>query len=379
MILIIAIRFGNNLDTREGNKPSAARHPPRTITGFIKITHSLPSLLNHPPLPLKPPTGHIFTSKMTSTMTTSPSSTNPLLPLQDAAVSPSAPTEQDNYNTQIDALLTRYLLFLDEYTTLRSSLSSLQAGMYQNLARANFTAERGVRYGKEYFDERMVASRRVVVRVGAGKEKGKGQGKGDKKEEEEEEEEHGGWWCEDEGEQRVEVGVVEVDEVEVVIEKEEKKDEERGEDVKQGDKKTAKKEPEEVVGQDKEAKEEVIQRADTATTATTTPPVASVDQDSGTLSSPNDDNDTPEADKEDETKKKIRKNDPLRWFGLLTPLPLRLAQTQAIQAVEQIIPRLVTVNAEMAQVEIEVRRARKRREKAAVKAKAAAAAAKDAK
>ncbi|EGZ72236.1 hypothetical protein NEUTE2DRAFT_63680 [Neurospora tetrasperma FGSC 2509] len=223
---------------------------------------------------------------MTTITASSPSST-----LQDATASPFSPTEQDPYNTQIDALLTRYLLLLDEYTTLRSSLSSLQAGMYQNLARANFTAERGVRYGKEYFDERMVASRRVLVRV--------------------------------------------------------------------------------------------IQRADTTATTTTTPPppVASADQDSGTLSSPNDDTDTPEADKEDDTKKKIRKNDPLRWFGLLTPLPLRLAQTQAIQAVEQIIPRLVTVNAEMAQVEIEVRRARKRREKAAVKAKAAAvaAAAKDAK
>ncbi|EGO57504.1 hypothetical protein NEUTE1DRAFT_41103 [Neurospora tetrasperma FGSC 2508] len=260
---------------------------------------------------------------MTTITASSPSST-----LQDATASPFSPTEQDPYNTQIDALLTRYLLLLDEYTTLRSSLSSLQAGMYQNLARANFTAERGVRYGKEYFDERMVASRRVLVRVGAGK----GKGKGDKKEEEEKEE-HGGWWW--------------------------------------------------LVGKHKEAKEEVIQRADTTATTTTTPPppVASADQDSGTLSSPNDDTDTPEADKEDDTKKKIRKNDPLRWFGLLTPLPLRLAQTQAIQAVEQIIPRLVTVNAEMAQVEIEVRRARKRREKAAVKAKAAAvaAAAKDAK
>ncbi|KAK3494420.1 uncharacterized protein B0T23DRAFT_108130 [Neurospora hispaniola] len=291
--------------------------------------------------------------------------TKPLLPLQDATASPSSPTEQDSYNTQIDALLTRYLLLLDEYTTLRSSLSSLQAGTYQNLARANFTAERGVRYGKEYFDERMVASRRVVVKVG------KGTGKGDKKEEEE----HGGSWYEDEGEQRVEFGVMEVDEVEVVKQKkEEEEEEERGEDVKQDEKK----ETEEVVGQDEEAKEEVIQKADT--TATTTTPV-SPDNSSETPSKP--DNDT-EGDKEDETKKKIRKNDPLRWFGLLTPLPLRLAQTQAIQAVEQIIPRLVTVNAEMAQVEIEVRRARKRREKAAVKAKAAkaakaAAAAKDAK
>ncbi|KAL0473820.1 hypothetical protein QR685DRAFT_186649 [Neurospora intermedia] len=305
--------------------------------------------------------------------------TNPHLPLQDATASPSSPTEEGNpYNTQIDALLTRYLHLLDEYTTLRSSLSSLQAGMYQNLARANFTAERGVRYGKEYFDERMVASRRVVVKVGKRKGNGKGKGKGDEKEEEKEEEEegHGG---EDEGEQKAEfgVGVVGVDEVEVV---KEKKEEEEEEGVKQNEEKNAKKESEEVLGKHQEAKKEVIQKA--GTTATTPTPTTPVSPDDSSETPSNPDNDT-EDDKEDETKKKKirRKNDPLRWFGLLTPLPLRLAQTQAIQAVEQIIPRLVTVNAEMAQVEIEVRRARKRREKeAAVKAKAkAAATAKDAK
>jgi hypothetical protein len=57
--------------------------------------------------------------------------------------------------------------------------------------------------------------------------------------------------------------------------------------------------------------------------------------------------------------------DPLRWFGLLTPMPLRKAQTQSIRAVEHVIPRLASVSAEMAEVEIEVRRARKRRAKKA--------------
>ncbi|KAK3340171.1 hypothetical protein B0H65DRAFT_251289 [Neurospora tetraspora] len=299
-----------------------------------------------------------ITTTTTTTTTTSPSSTNPL-PLQDAASNPSSASQSsaEDYNAQIDALLTRYLHLLDEYTTLRSSLSSLQAGMYQSLARANFAAERGVRYGKEYFDERMVASRRV--RVG-------GAGKGDK------EDERGGGG-EDEEKAMVEFRVVKVDEEgnEVVVkEKEEEVDVDVDVDVnakKQNNKnakegETGKKEEtdaeEVVVG--KEAEEDVTQRADTTTTT-------SPDKASGTPSNPNDDSDTPE-DKANKIKK-IR-NDPLRWFGLLTPLPLRQAQTQAIQAVEQIIPRLVTVNAEMAQVEIEVRRARKRREKAAVKAKA---------
>lgn len=71
--------------------------------------------------------------------------------------------------------------------------------------------------------------------------------------------------------------------------------------------------------------------------------------------------------------KKVK--NPIHWFGLFAPMPLRTAQTQSIQAVEEIIPRLVSVNAEMLNVEIEVRRARKRRAKS--EAAAAAAAEKD--
>ncbi|KAF5594835.1 vacuolar ATPase assembly VMA22 [Fusarium subglutinans] len=64
-----------------------------------------------------------------------------------------------------------------------------------------------------------------------------------------------------------------------------------------------------------------------------------------------------------EKKRKQNKN-PLQWFGLLAPMPLRMAQTHSVTAVEEVIPRLVSVNAEMLNLEIEVRRARKRRAKA---------------
>ncbi len=52
-----------------------------------------------------------------------------------------------------------------------------------------------------------------------------------------------------------------------------------------------------------------------------------------------------ERDKESEEKGPTKARDPLRWFGLLTPMPLKQAQNQAVQAVEEIIPRLVSVNA----------------------------------
>ncbi|KAF9767813.1 hypothetical protein IL306_014954 [Fusarium sp. DS 682] len=71
----------------------------------------------------------------------------------------------------------------------------------------------------------------------------------------------------------------------------------------------------------------------------------------------------PKEAKPTEKKRKQNKN-PLQWFGLFAPMPLRTTQTKSVKAVEEIIPRLVSVNAEMLDVEIEVRRARKRRAKA---------------
>jgi hypothetical protein len=55
---------------------------------------------------------------------------------------------------------------------------------------------------------------------------------------------------------------------------------------------------------------------------------------------------------------------PLRWYGLMPPASLRHAQSVSIEAVQEVIPRLVTVDAKMQHLEIEIRRARKKRAKA---------------
>lgn len=174
----------------------------------------------------------------------------------------------------IDGLLERYLGLLDEYTKLRSSLTALQINVYQGIARANFSAERGIRYGQELYDERMQASRTLAI---APREDGTltfdvvhhGDGLGDS-----------------EGNEKHEANAAEDE----------------------------------------------------------------------------DEDDKQQAD--DEKDKVQTPCDPLRWFGILTPISLRLAQGKAIQAVEQVIPKLLTVDAEMADVEIRVRRARKKRSKA---------------
>ncbi|KAL7947360.1 hypothetical protein V8C42DRAFT_317570 [Trichoderma barbatum] len=198
----------------------------------------------------------------------------------------------------IDSLLERYLNLIDEYSRLREELSKLQAGVFQNIARANFTGERGMRYGQDHYDERMRALR--VLDIDLGEE---------------------------------DVPSFTVKSLSPPVDDEGRKDDEKPKDSSEGDKAETT-----TVQKNREASPDANQNS----------------EDKG-------------EDKEKQEKKKKKKpsNNPLHWFGLLAPAPLRTAQTLSIQAVEQVIPRLVSVNAEMEHVEIEIRRARKKRAKAA--------------
>ncbi|KAI5459981.1 hypothetical protein BGZ63DRAFT_405930 [Mariannaea sp. PMI_226] len=201
----------------------------------------------------------------------------------------------------IDELLERYLGLLDEYSTLRKNLSQLQTGVYQDIARANFSGERGMRYGKDHYDERMQAVRRLNIEMG------------DK--------------------QYPTFDVINGPEEEPEVET--KSSKESNEDKKEDEKEEGNE------GNDRDSEE-----------------VNSKDAKDGS---------------QEKTPKK--KQNPLHWFGLFAPMPLRTAQEQSIKAVEQIIPRLVSVNVEMLGLEIEVRRARKRRAKAEAAAEKAGEAA----
>ncbi|EXF78692.1 hypothetical protein CFIO01_03349 [Colletotrichum fioriniae PJ7] len=209
----------------------------------------------------------------------------------------------------IDSLLERYLVLLDEYTALREHLSGTQAGMYQNIARANFSAERGVRYGPDYYDERMRASRTLELAV------------------------------DDRGVPRFEVVKV----------------------VEGGDAVTElKRESTEAAAAAKNDDDDVDEASGTEPEAAT-----SVDGQQTEKEAKEEEEEETEKEKEKAKQKtKKKSNDPLRWFGILAPMPLRQAQTLSVQVVQETIPRLVSVDAEMKDIEIEVRRARKRRAKA---------------
>lgn len=189
---------------------------------------------------------------------------------------------------QIDTLLERYLTVLDEYTQLRKELSTLHSQVYHSIARANFTGERGMRYGLDQYDERMCALRRVQI---------------------------------------------------------------------EGDETSYKFAVKQVAGDMKESDggESDVEKIPDANKS-------QEEQPDDTSSTKDDGKDGNDGEEKKQTMKKS--NDPLRWFGILTPMALRDAQRQSIEAVERVIPRLVSVNAEMQTLEIEVRRQRKRRAKA---------------
>ncbi|RYC64493.1 hypothetical protein CHU98_g1693 [Xylaria longipes] len=243
----------------------------------------------------------------------------------------------------IDNLLERYLHLLHEYTSLREELTTLQTGMYQNIARANFAAERGMRFGRDYYDDRMQASRRLAIS------------------------------CESQGQQSesrdgrdltVLSGAIpsftvmspvaafdsslNVEDSKVGVKAPDPHPHPEAEPVELSATRTTNTE-EEVSSASTPSSQAIIEHRpgdDAKTTVSESP------------------NDSPTA-KKGRTTPQQKSNDPLRWFGLLTPVPLRQAQAQSIRVIEHVIPRLASVNAEMVEVEIEVRRARKRRAKAA--------------
>ncbi|KAI9897119.1 hypothetical protein N3K66_008141 [Trichothecium roseum] len=188
-----------------------------------------------------------------------------------------------DHQENIDDLLVKYLNLLDQYTSLRGQLSSLQTDVFHNIARANFSAERGRRYGQDHYDERMQAIRTLEL-------------------------------VHQEGGDLPSISV----------------------------KNTAL--------QTKESEGDVPRTTEHG----------------GRKEDSQNDNEAENATEDKSETAQDRKKDPIRWFGILTPQSLRTAQVASIESVEQVIPRLVAVNAEMRNLEIEVRRARKRRAKADV-------------
>ncbi|GAP86458.2 putative mfs-type transporter [Rosellinia necatrix] len=253
----------------------------------------------------------------------------------------------------IDGLLEHYLHLLHEYTSLRGELATLQTGVYQNIARANFAAERGLRFGRDHYDERMQASRRLAI---SRKGQDPGQGEGSEGSEGSEGRDRGG------SGPAIPSGIVlsfaVIDPASAGISASAAEDSEG--DAQVSDPHLPLPEPGAEAGP---VEQSAVESTDARAHSASTPPLltkidAQPEEDAAAPTGQTRRNPPPPAAASQ------RSNDPLRWFGLLTPASLRQAQTQSIRVVEHVIPRLASVDAEMAEVEIEVRRTRKRRAKA---------------
>ncbi|KAI1742193.1 hypothetical protein F4680DRAFT_42626 [Xylaria scruposa] len=245
----------------------------------------------------------------------------------------------------IDSLLERYLHLLHEYTSLREELATLQMGMYQNIARANFAAERGLRFGQDHYDDRMQASRRLAISC---------QSRDQTQDQSESE-------SRDRGDLTVLSGVVPSFTIANLA---------------AGDLKVDVKAPDPGPRPEAEVEAESIEQSavetankeETGSTSTPSSQASTESRSTEDAKTPAGENPSDPVPGEEGRATQQKSNDPIRWFGLLTPVSLRQAQTQSIRVIEHVIPRLASVNAEMAEVEIEVRRARKRRAKAAAAA-----------
>lgn len=155
----------------------------------------------------------------------------------------------------IDDLLEHYLHLLDQYQTLQKDIGHQSAAGFLSLAQANFSSPYRLRYGQDYYDERMKATTQVSVKASN--------------------------------------------------------------------------------------------------------PVFSVSDTTGTTGL----DASMELESEKSGGSQPQGTDPLRWFGILVPPPLKACQKEFEGAVRNVLPHLANVTNEMKEIEIEVRRTRKKLKK----------------
>lgn len=216
---------------------------------------------------------------------------------------------------EINLLLEHYLLLLDQYTELRSQLSVAQSAIHENIARANFTADRGIRYGEELYDARMQASRFCRITVPTHVEGPL---------------EHGTTASTTAFKLSMFAPHEEVEQ-------------------------TSDGTQQEVANGAKSPGAESLKIEDLGLEEKT--PVENLGKKTSN------DEDTDDIKRTDSEKMKKTPN-PLRMFGILTPSSLRLAQATSIKAVSALIPAILSLDSQMKEIEIQIRRARKHKLKA---------------
>ncbi|KAL4906882.1 hypothetical protein BDW74DRAFT_176484 [Aspergillus multicolor] len=217
----------------------------------------------------------------------------------------------------LDALLEKYLHLLDKHQRLQNDLASKLSSGFLSLAHANYTCPPGRWYGADYYDERMKASRRVILQHPlSSNEKDSN--------------------AEAEGQPQTDTSAERIFAIEFAS-----CDGEDEQTDKDDSSELNEKVPEKGPEQDRESNHPM---------GTTTTPQASSDvSDAG-----------PEANAKPEPIRRAKRScDPIRWYGILVPPSLRSAQKSFTEAVEGSLPDLAGIVVEMRATEKEISRLRK--------------------
>ncbi|RDW86180.1 uncharacterized protein DSM5745_02822 [Aspergillus mulundensis] len=216
----------------------------------------------------------------------------------------------------LDALLEKYLHLLDKHQRLQNDLASKLSSGFLSLAHANYTCQPGRRYGADYYDERMKASRRVILQhpLSSNRKDSK---------------------AEVEGQPQTDAPVERIFAIEFTS---------RGGE----DEQTDKYESSESNGKAPEQELEQDRKSNNPVETTTTPQPLSDSSDA-----------EPEADAKSEPRRRAKRScDPIRWYGILVPPSLRSAQKSFTEAVEGSLPELAGIVVEMRAAEKEISRLR---------------------
>ncbi|KAJ5624566.1 hypothetical protein N7510_000875 [Penicillium lagena] len=236
-----------------------------------------------------------------------------------ASESPDESQKPDTASSELlrslDTLLEKYLHLLDRQQELQSGLAKQVSSGFLALAHANYTCPPGRRYGADYYDERMKATRKIAVRMGKSTEaeskENSTQGSPDKSN------------CSDLN-------------YDFSIER-------------------APSSPPELSTKEREADSVAAEESEDAS--------SSSHPDTATVSSTEDEhslNSETAVPAPKSARKKFRSSDPINWYGILVPSSLRNAQTSFTGAVDTQVPELAGVVVEMRAVEDEISQLRKK-------------------
>ncbi|KAL4821066.1 hypothetical protein BDW67DRAFT_151948 [Aspergillus spinulosporus] len=220
----------------------------------------------------------------------------------------------------LDALLEKYLHLLDKYQRLQHVLASKLSSGFLSLAHANYTCPPGRRYGVDYYDERMKASRRVILRPPSSTDR-------EDSTAELESPPHNG------------ASSKEIISIEFTSSNDEEEQPDTDESS-ESDEKALEQEPLKNAG-DNDAAETTATLQDSSE-ASETKTEAEADAKPGSI------------------RRRPRTLDPIKWFGILVPPSLRSAQKSFTEAVEGSLPGLAGIVVEMQAVEKEISELRRR-------------------